>query len=1046
MGLVFAVAASLLLAWSVVPLASVGFFETRLLAACTWLMVGGAALFVRRRSPIPDSAVWTVLATALLLWCTIQLIPLSAARFPFWRGAPAVFSQIASHADGRLSMALVPYHAFHTLLHWVGLFALGAVAARCLRSRIALRELFAGFVLVALTECVYGLFLRDPASLRLRGSFANSDAFGSLLAMSLPLTACLLLDRIPSSCTSLRHLPKPKQGWLLVLAATFLFQLVILFFTGSRGATASAFVALGILLACCWRKFRSGRKALLGSLLVLGILAPLFFVHAQRQNVWDRAFSEDLEWQSGIEGRKDIWKAGLDLVRAFPCGTGPGGTAIAMPIYQTAVHGRYRLDYAHNDTLQFLGDLGWPGGVLLLLGLLLLARRALRVCRTPDNASTPWLQRGAALALLAALVHSQAEFNLSARPPLQLMFVLLAGALFAPQDASGHHHRHHAPHVSALSWLLRIPVVLAATAAMVLSVRAATAYRDARAAAQALGMATPATDSPLLIPSPRTLPIPLDDASLARAARWGARSPFVQSVLAELPLANHRQAVYQTALLQAKTLARVAVTDDESEAPPPEPEVTPAHVAAAGAVLRLEEADAIRTARPFADAALRLAPWDAMIMADRAWLLLRGVTLHAAPESDAAEAHADLDLAATLYPTDAYTLSAVCAALTAEEKPAENLPRILALAERAFTLNPADALMLMDRWWRAGIPLADLARIPDLPLPALQKLYRRALDASDAFGLADDDAEAILARIEERTASATPPPAVRTPRQRQTWERIRNRYRLWAAKERLRRNLRSGDWTAIAASAPDRAESRILRFKTDLAPLEASPVLRRLRLREWNTRNTLPLYGRTERALAECAAGAPPEQFRDVWEEAIRHAPLPPELAHRLPASVTAAYPALLAPSAPGTPAAESPGLDLPYLGERLYLEDLRIEPDAAAPGGASLLLDWRFEAPPFPPDLRLLVRLRDEAGRQLSSKAIPFETAMPAFRRGQPPPGSRFRATIPLPILASYARTLDIVLLDRKTPLPQDDLQNTLRIPYSSLPRSSLPDSGATP
>ena len=1034
-GIGFAVAACLLVAWSVVPLASVGFFETRLLAMCVWTLVAAVAVSIRRRTVFPDSAVWTALASALLLWCALQLVPLPISRFPFWRGDAGMLEQIAAHAGGRLSMALVPYHSFHTLLYWTGLFALGCMGARCLRSRTALRWLFTGFVLLAVTECAYGLFLRHPGSLRIRGTFANSDAFGSLLAMCLPLTACLLLDRIPDSGSSLRHLPKHKQGWILALAALFLLQLVVLFFTGSRGATASAFAVLAILLGCCWKKYRAGRKALLGGLLLMAVLAPLFFVHAQKQNVWDRTFNENMEWQSGIDGRKYIWKAAVDLVRAFPCGTGPGGTAFAMPIYQTDVHGHYRLDYAHNDTLQFLGDLGWPGGILLLLGLLLLARRTLRVCRTPVDSSTPWLARGAALALLAALIHSQAEFNLSARPPLQLMFVLLSGSLFAPQEASGRHHHRHVANPPPSLWLFRLPMVLASAAAVFFSFRAAVAYREARSAAQALEIATPATDSPLLLPAPRTLPIPPADASLARAARLGARSPFVQSVLASVPLSNHRHMVRQTALLQAK--AMLWRDDMDAEAPPPEPEVTPALLASVGAVLRLEEAEAVRAARPFADAALRLAPWDAMIMADRAWLVLRGVVLRVVPESEASAARDDLELATALYPTDAYTLSAVCAALNAEEKTAENLPEILALAERAFALNPSDAMMLMDRWWRAGIPLTSLARIPGLPVPVLQKLYRRANDVSDPSGLADADAECILAKIEERTAKFPGQAGSATPQQQRAW----NRQRLWAIKERLRRNLRTGNWPAVLASAPDRAEARTLRFMTDLAPLASSPLLRRLRLREWNTRNVLPRFGRVEWAISECTAGTPPEQFRDVWEEAVRHRPLPPEQANRLPANVLSAHPELLQSPTTGRLPVSPTGLELPFLGERLFLENIFIVSGGSTHEAGRLILDWRFANPPFPPNLRLLVRFRDEAGRLLGNKSIPFETAMPAFRRGATPPESRFVAEIPLPRLASYTRTLEILLFDRQTSCPQDDLQAPLRIPYSTIPVRQAPE-----
>ena len=441
-------------------------------------------------------------------------------------------------------------------------------------------------------------------------------------------------------------------------------------------------------------------------------------------------------------------------------------------------------------------------------------------------------------------------------------------------------------------------------------------------------------------------------------------------------------------------------------------------------------------------------------MTDRAWLYLRATALRAATPEQTALAHADLDLAAALYPSDAYNLSAVCAALAAEENPG-NIPRLLSYAERAFTLNPAAALSSMDRWYRAGIPLLSLAQLDGIPVAALQKLYRRAL----ATPTPDDAAAAdtILARIETLVRPDAPPPAAYDrwpPARRLRWERSQARHRQWVLRERLRRDLRAGDRAAVAASAPARAEARALRFQADFEALSASPVMRRLRLREWASRNLLPRTGRIEWALAECAAGKDPDLYRAIWTEAAASAPLPPDQAARLPARVLAEFPALASTTSSASATASAPSdptaLSLPYLGERLYLDAISVAPDPDRPGAANLSLDWRFAAPPLPTGLRCIIRLRDADGRRIHAKSYAFDTLFPAYYKGNPVPGTRFTSTHPLPLASTWASTLEILLLDRKTAIPQDDLQSLLSLSYPALaaapPSPPSPADGTAP
>ena len=937
-------------------------------------------------------------------------------------------------------MAVHPFLAFHTLLFWGALFAMACAAAKQLRHDGARRGLLYGLIVLSTAECIYSLFFRDATSFRLHGTFANADAFAGLLAITLPITLGLLLDHLNRTIlrgrNTLRwHLLRMVDRWQVwaipSLALAFLLQLVVLFFTGSRGATAAALTALAVLLVWQLRETKHRRRLMLMALTILLLFVAFFHIHALRMNVLERTFSDSFDMQSDVAGRTEIWKAAIALIHDFPLGTGPGGTAQLLSMYQSDTHGRYRLDYAHNDTLQFLGDLGWPG-FLMLLGLLtVMGRRVIRACRRRDsNHAAPWILRGAALALGAAFLHSQVEFNLSARPPLQLIFALLAGMLFAGGNEAPTTAHVPSLHRRRLAFLL--VGILALTAAG-FSITAAMAYRLTRAAARALHRVTPDTDSALFLPAP--LPPEAISSALATATRLAPRCPFVYEISAVAPIAAHRTLVEQTAQ------ANIAAFSDSlpSAAPalgtnPDAPDLSPGAAAALSSsalALRPEEAASLRTALPSARTALRLAPWSATAMTSHAWFLLRATALHLFPDAEeaatmTARAHADLALAAALYPADALVLSDICAALTAEDAPGQNLPDILRYAERAFTLNPSLAITELKRWWRAGIPLSRLSLIPGIPIPVLQQLYRHVSPPPPSIvsPSAAVEAEAILDLIDRQTRPDAPPPAAALrlwkPPQLQAWTRQQTRYQNWVVSQRLRRDLLQGRWASVMASAPIRAAARIARFQTDIAPLKSSPILLRLRLREWNDTYRLPLTGRMEWAISECTAGTSPQKFTAIWEEAARHPQRPDEQSAWLAEHN-------LLPDAPPAPSPAADTLSLPYLGERLFLEALTILPTTNRPTTYLLQSTWRFQAAPLPPHLKAILRLRDSAGRLITSRTLSFDAEIPSYLRGNPPPETTYTHTLSLPTLTPLASTLEIYLHDGKKYLPQDDLSGHL-------------------
>ncbi|MBQ7252639.1 MAG: O-antigen ligase family protein, partial [Kiritimatiellae bacterium] len=437
-GLAYAVVFTLLLAAALFPEACVGFAETRLLAAAAWVVAAAGLLYPahHRRKPFATPRALLACLALLALWSVFQLLPLPASLLPLlWRGTAfpdraAILSDVVSRAGGALALAVEPHRTFHALLLRGGLAALALAAAKRLRTSAARHAVLHGIVVLALAEAAYALFSREPGMPRLRGSFANADALGGLLAIALPLALGGLSAALAGTGgrlrgTSPRHAAKAA---LFLLAGVLL--LLALFFTGSRGAALAAALALAGMLLLQWKENALLRRPIALFLAAAVALFALFLVNAQRLHVLERATGEGALARA-TEARTSIWRAAADLARDFPFGTGADGTAAVLGIYQTPRFGRYRLDWAHNDFLQFLGDGGLPGMALLLLATGLLFTRAVRVSRAGSDSRPPWMMRGACAALAAAVVHSAVEFNLSARPALQLVFALLAGVVLA---------------------------------------------------------------------------------------------------------------------------------------------------------------------------------------------------------------------------------------------------------------------------------------------------------------------------------------------------------------------------------------------------------------------------------------------------------------------------------------------------------------------------------------------------------------------------------------------------------------------------------------
>jgi O-antigen ligase len=112
------------------------------------------------------------------------------------------------------------------------------------------------------------------------------------------------------------------------------------------------------------------------------------------------------------ENRIGVWRDTLHLIAAYPAfGCGLGGYISTFERFKTSAFDLVQ-DYAHNDYLQYLAELGVVGFLIPSAFLTLIGLRVFRVGLSHRDPDTRWIGLACAGSLTAILVHSLADFNL----------------------------------------------------------------------------------------------------------------------------------------------------------------------------------------------------------------------------------------------------------------------------------------------------------------------------------------------------------------------------------------------------------------------------------------------------------------------------------------------------------------------------------------------------------------------------------------------------------------------------------------------------------
>jgi O-antigen ligase len=345
----------------------------------------------------------------LILYLAFQLLPLpssllqyiSPARAELARGMTPVFGP-ASWVALSVAPAATRSHAIRVVEYGIVFLLIREAMATSRR-----RPWLSVFPLIAVgaAEAIFGLaqFASGTDVEYAQGTFVNRNHFAGLLAMVLPFAAMSGVNLLRRSRSR-----NGVVGYALGAIFAVIMMLAIVQSLSRMGFVAMACSMLAMLFVYSLTELSPRRRWFGVCAVVLGMALCLALMPTER--VMARLL------QTGTEGssltRLELWKSALNLWRHYPIfGSGAGSFEFVIPRYEVSPMS-YTADFAHNDYLQGLAELGIVGFCVPLCFLAYMLQLAIRSVRFANSRAIRSIALACFGALVAILVHSLADFNL----------------------------------------------------------------------------------------------------------------------------------------------------------------------------------------------------------------------------------------------------------------------------------------------------------------------------------------------------------------------------------------------------------------------------------------------------------------------------------------------------------------------------------------------------------------------------------------------------------------------------------------------------------
>lgn len=449
-----------------------------------------AAAARERQRQAPKAVPELVLLWVLLLWFVLQWLPLPPAVVGLLspdrlHAAQAARQAVGADLHAKLALSVAPAATLTRLLFVLpamAMFLMAREAAQWWNGRkIWLTAV--PLIAVALFESVLGMIQSAMAPQVAHGTYVDRDHFAGLLEMTLPLAVAWAASLwIPGTGDGRNKGWGRTLGTILLAATASCFLVAVIrslsrmgFFGGLLALVMVGTGFLGILRnQTRYGHARSRFPLWLLPIPALAVLALAAFTttselllrfadvaqdarlttvqttpattvntnadptagptaHTASALPSEPAALPSTETAAFVEtsgDRPDMWRATFNLFRDYRLtGVGLGAFQDAFYRYQTFLPG-YGVDFAHNDYLQILAELGLIGASLVMALIAMIIWRLAKALRRPHPEHWP-LALGVLGGLAAIALHSLVDFNLYI-PANALVIAWLAGLAVSP--------------------------------------------------------------------------------------------------------------------------------------------------------------------------------------------------------------------------------------------------------------------------------------------------------------------------------------------------------------------------------------------------------------------------------------------------------------------------------------------------------------------------------------------------------------------------------------------------------------------------------------
>jgi O-antigen ligase len=390
-------------------------------------LIGVIHFLVARADRHPRMDLFAYVSLSVFVICAaVQLIPLPVGMVKIVSPARIELLNALHPVSGELSkmvpLTIVPYETAGYLLT-IAAYVLVFLLARDLSSNVDVGNwtMIWPLLVVGAAEAALGCFqaFTTGGDGIATGTYANRDHYAGLLELVLPFAALYAV-------AILRRGQKPHEAPVgpalkasLMFAVAALILVAILFSLSRMGflaALASLFVGGSIALGL--RGWRVDYQVALPwwrrhlPTAVVALTVALGFVFLPTDALIARFSDLAKTDQISADTRAQIWHDSIGLIRDYwAFGVGLGGFESAFLRYKT-VAPMFTVDYAHNDYLQVLAELGIFGFVSGLCFVFRVIQKTLRGAVYATSIDARYISIACVASLTAILLHSLVDFNL----------------------------------------------------------------------------------------------------------------------------------------------------------------------------------------------------------------------------------------------------------------------------------------------------------------------------------------------------------------------------------------------------------------------------------------------------------------------------------------------------------------------------------------------------------------------------------------------------------------------------------------------------------